>query len=197
MAAARRAAAALHVGQRGGIGQQVADRRIEEALGALGRHAAARQHARDDVGHAMRPARSSAPPSPGARSAGAPSASPVADRFDAEKDAFVRHSKASDQFPIATDRQSRRGGQGYRNPQPRPFDADDLRLVDQVAVLLDAVDALRTAASVVSWVTRMTVLLASSDLAERWTIDSAKCRCRPCAWRSRRRRRCGRGRSGG
>ena len=36
-----------------GIGQQVADRRIEEALGLLGGDAAPGQHARDDVGHAM------------------------------------------------------------------------------------------------------------------------------------------------
>ena len=43
----------VHVGQRGRVRQQVADRRIEEFLGVVRRHAARRQHARDDVGHAV------------------------------------------------------------------------------------------------------------------------------------------------
>ena len=42
-----------HVGQRGRVGQQVADRRIEEFRGVFGGDAARREHARDDLGHAM------------------------------------------------------------------------------------------------------------------------------------------------
>ena len=43
----------LHVGQRGRVGQQRADRRVEEAPRLLGGDAAAGQHAGDEVGHAV------------------------------------------------------------------------------------------------------------------------------------------------
>jgi len=89
---------ALHVGQRGGIGQQVPDRRIEEALDAFGRHAAPGKDARDDVGNAVRLrdrqrrhllalVQPVLPAQPGHRS------------LHAEKDAFVRH-----QSPLVIER---------------------------------------------------------------------------------------------
>ena len=84
---------AIHVGQRGRIGQQVLDRRVEETLGLLRRHAAPGEHARDDVGHAMRLrdrqrghllalGQPVLPAEPGRRS------------LHAEKDALVRHYAA-------------------------------------------------------------------------------------------------------
>ena len=48
-----RAAGLDHVGQRRRVRQQVADRRIEEFRSVVGRHAARREHARDDLRHAM------------------------------------------------------------------------------------------------------------------------------------------------
>ena len=84
----------FHVGQRSRIGQQVADRRIEETLGLLRRHAAPGQHARDDVGHAvglrdgqrghlLALGQPVLPAKPGRRA------------LHAEKDALVRHHAAT------------------------------------------------------------------------------------------------------
>ena len=103
-ASAMRVAASVHVGQRGRVRQQVADRRIEEALGLVGGDAAPGQHARDDVGHAMALRDGKRRHVLPLGQAGVPRQQPVADCLTSRKRRFVgRHGTRRLQIVMSDD----------------------------------------------------------------------------------------------